>query len=270
MAELLFLKLGGSLITDKTQAYSPRLEMLAGLAAQIAAFRKETLSAAGGSPQILLGHGSGSFGHTAAQEYGTRSGVHDEQGWRGFAEVHFQAALLNRHVMEALRAAGLPSIAMPPVASVTSRDGRVSAWDVSPLRQALANGLLPVIYGDVVFDEIRGGTILSTEDLFSHLAPLLRPGRLLLAGQEAGVWADFPARTRLLARIHANSHDHGSANIGAANGADVTGGMASKVHQMLSLVQEVEGLEVTIFSGEESGQLLKALRGEPIGTKITL
>lgn len=55
---------------------------------------------------------------------------------------------------------------------------------------ALANGILPVVYGDVVFDEVRGGTILSTEDLFQHLAHQLHPERVLLAGLEAGVWAD--------------------------------------------------------------------------------
>ena len=70
-----------------------------------------------------------------------------------------------------------------------------------PIRAALSNGLLPVIHGDVAFDEIRGGTILSTEDLFAHLAHQLHPQRILLAGLEAGVWADFPAHKHLLAEI---------------------------------------------------------------------
>jgi isopentenyl phosphate kinase len=101
---------------------------------------------------------------------------------------------LNRFVMESLRAAGLPAIALAPVSAVISRDVRVARWDLTPLRSALAVGLLPVIYGDVIFDEARGGTILSTEDLFAHLTRELRPSRILLAGLEEGVWEDFPGR----------------------------------------------------------------------------
>jgi len=50
--------------------------------------------------------------------------------------------------------------------------------------------------------------------------------------------------------------------------ADVTGGMASKVGQMLALVEELPGLEVLIFSGLQPGMVPKALLGECEGTKI--
>lgn len=265
MSELLFLKLGGSLITDKTRPYQPQLDRLAGLAAELAAFLKENPSL-----RLLFGHGSGSFGHTAGAEYGTRAGVHDARGWLGFAEVHYQAAQLNAYVMEALRAAGLPALSFPPVASVTARAGRVSRWDLAPMHQALERGLLPVVFGDTVFDEVRGGTILSTEDLFAHLAPALRPGRILLAGLEEGVWADYPARTRLLDMIHAADPDPLHSGFGEAEGMDVTGGMRSKVEGMLELVRSVDGLQVTIFSGLDSGNLRQALRGESIGTRLIL
>jgi isopentenyl phosphate kinase len=49
----------------------------------------------------------------------------------------------------------------------------------------------------------------------------------------------------------------------------VTGGMESKVKQMLTLVQEYPGLTVQIFSGEEPGNLVQALTGEILGTVIT-
>ena len=78
---------------------------------------------------------------------------------------------------------------------------KLPCGNLAPLKSALANKLLPVIHGDVVFDEARGGTILSTEDLFTHLAHQLHPKRILLAGLEAGVWEDFPARTHLIEEI---------------------------------------------------------------------
>ncbi len=268
MTELVFLKLGGSLITDKTLPYTPRLDKLADLAAQIAA----ALRAHPGL-SLVLGHGSGSFGHTAAKQYKTRQGFAPGQAgaetyWRGFAEVWYQAAALNRFVVDCLHSAGVPSLALAPVSAVTARDGQISGWDLTPLKAALAAGLLPVVYGDVIFDSARGGTILSTEDLFAHLALELRPQRILLAGLEAAVWADFPERHIRVERISPASFNDIQAGVGASHGADVTGGMESKVRQMLALAQACPGLTVQIFSGEQPGNIQQALAGEVLGTEI--
>lgn len=263
MSELIFLKLGGSLITDKTRPYTPCLDKLVELTTQIA-----TVLAERPNLRLLLGHGSGSFGHTAANEHNTRAGVHDMQGWHSFAEVWFQASVLNHLVMEALHNARIPAMAFPPSVSVMAHDGTIETWDLGMIKAALDTGLLPVIYGDVVFDSKRGGTILSTEDLMIHLARELHPKRILLAGLEQGVWADFPARTRLINEITPEGYTSIRKGVGAATGADVTGGMSSKVEQMLGLIQTIPGLQVYIFSGEESGNLALALRGEVLGTII--
>jgi isopentenyl phosphate kinase len=261
---LVFLKLGGSLITDKTRPYTARLEKLDDLAAQIATALHENADL-----RLVLGHGSGSFGHTAASQFDTRRGVSGPEAWRGFAEVWYQASRLNRLVVEALRRAGLPAVTFSAAASVTAHDRKVFVWDCYPLQSALANGLLPVVHGDVAFDQVRNGTILSTEDLFVHLAQQLHPERILLAGKERGVWADFPARQRLLEEITPGSFAQQAPGLGGAAGIDVTGGMLSKVTEMLTLVEQVPGLEVLIFSGEEPGIIQQALRGGNPGTHLT-
>ncbi|HET7144356.1 MAG TPA: hypothetical protein VFI68_10085, partial [Anaerolineales bacterium] len=140
--EIVFLKLGGSLITDKDKPYTPRLDKLKDLALEIKA-------ALDSNPGLLLilGHGSGSFGHTAAKKYGTRNGVKaspltplpEEKGnyWMGFAEVRFQAAELNRHVMEALIHAGVAAIPFSPSASMVSNNRRVTSHNILAIRKAL-------------------------------------------------------------------------------------------------------------------------------------
>jgi isopentenyl phosphate kinase len=271
MTELVFLKLGGSLITDKDRPYTPRLEKLDQLASQIAALLSSDPEADSASrTRLVLGHGSGSFGHTAAKMHGTREGVHDQRGWQGFAEVWYQATQLNRFVIDALTRAGISAMAFSPSANVIASDGQVSLWETTPIRMALANGILPVIHGDVIFDELRGGTILSTEDLFMHLARQLFPSRILLAGLEAGVWEDFPARTKLVREISTKVYEGMRGSVGGSSSADVTGGMAAKVEQMLELVREQPGLTAQIFSAEENGQLAAALAGENVGTLITM
>jgi isopentenyl phosphate kinase len=49
---------------------------------------------------------------------------------------------------------------------------------------------------------------------------------------------------------------------------DVTGGMKSKVTQMLELVQQNPLLKIQIFSGLEPGNIVRALAGETLGTWI--
>jgi len=258
-----FLKLGGSLITDKTRPYTPRLETLENLAVQIASALQENTGM-----HLILGHGSGSFGHQAASEFGTRHGVYGTEAWRGFAEVWYQASALNHLVVEALRSAGLPAVTLAPISAVTAREGQIATWNLAPLKATLANGLLPVIHGDVVFDEARGGTILSTEDLFVHLAHQLHPERILLAGLEAGVWEDFPCRTRLIREMTPQIFAKHALGLGPSAGADVTGGMQAKVTEMLALVAQNPGLEVLIFSGIEAGYVRRALTGENPGTRL--
>lgn len=263
LENLVLLKLGGSLITDKTRPHTPRPEVLQRLAGEIAA-------GLSGNPglRLVLGHGSGSFGHVPAKEYGTRQGVHTPAQWQGFVTVWREAIALNRLVMAALAAAGLPALSFQPSASVSAAGGQVERWDLGPLTAALRAGLLPVVYGDVIFDSVRGGTILSTEDLFTHLARHLGPQRLLLAGLEPGVWADYPVCTRLLKTIRPADLPGIAAALAGSAATDVTGGMASKVQQNLALAQEIAGLEVQIFSGETPGLLERVLAGERSGTLI--
>jgi isopentenyl phosphate kinase len=260
---VVFLKLGGSLITDKTHPYTARLETLDNLAIQIAVALQENVNL-----HLILGHGSGSFGHQAASQFGTRHGVSGLEAWRGFAEVWYQASALNRLVVEALRKAGLPAVTLAPVSAVIARNGHITTWDLAPLKATLANGLLPVLHGDVVFDETHGGTILSTEDLFTYLAHQLHPERILLAGLEAGVWEDFPVRKRLIKEMTPQVFEQLAPGLGHSTGVDVTGGMQAKVMEMLALVEQIPGLEVLVFSGEGPGNTRRALQGENPGTLL--
>ncbi len=136
MQNLVFLKLGGSLITDKQSASTARLDVLERLAGEIKA-------ALGAEPDIrlVLGHGSGSFGHVPAKKYGTRQGVSTPEQWLGFAEVWEEARALNQIVIETLLAAGLPVIAFPPSAAVLAQDGKVLEWPLRPMLAALDAGL---------------------------------------------------------------------------------------------------------------------------------
>jgi len=260
---LIFLKLGGSLITDKNQAYTARLDVITRLSNEIQDVLLELKDYS-----FVLGHGSGSFGHITAKKHGTRQGVSSAKGWRGFAEVGYQAASLNHIVMDAFQAAGLSTLTFPASGSVITQNGQVNSWNLKPIQSALDAGIIPVVFGDVVFDTQLGGTILSTEDIFFHLARELHPQRILLAGIDEGVWADYPNCTEIIPNItHENWGDLAPSITGSV-ATDVTGGMASKVRQMILLVREIPALDVIIFNGEQPGNIANALSGNFLGTRL--
>jgi isopentenyl phosphate kinase len=260
---LYFLKLGGSLITEKDQAHTPRLHVVDRLAAEIyTAFEQLP------DRQILLGHGSGSFGHVPAKEFSTRQGVNTQGQWHGFSEVWLQARELNYLVLQSMYKAGLNAITFPPSAAIMTEGSKIVSWNLQPIKSSLKAGLLPVVYGDVVFDRQLGGTILSTEDLFTYLAHQLKPSRILLAGIEQGVWLDYPRCTKLVAEITPDNYHEISASLLGSSSPDVTGGMLSKVKSSLALITQLPGVEVNIFSGEEPGNVQRALNGESLGTII--
>lgn len=263
----IFVKLGGSLITDKTREATPRLDTLCRLAQEV----REALDAAPGL-RLILGHGSGSFGHFAARRYGVHTGLAGQGDWRGLAETSAAAARLNRLVVDACLEAGVPVISFQPSASARKRAGAVADMATGPVETALAHGLVPLVYGDVAFDDDQGTAIISTEDIFLYLARRIPPSRILMVGIVDGVYEADPIR-------HPGSHRipiltprmlaQGAAGLGGSHGADVTGGMLAKVRALASLVEEQPGLRVHFFSGEVAGRLRAALLGdETFGTVL--
>lgn len=264
MTQPLFLKLGGSLITDKTGVEAVRKDVLARLAQQIASARSLNPDL-----QLVLGHGSGSFGHVAGAKFGTRQGVRSVAEWQGFVRVSDAAARLNRLVVETLLDAGVPAASLQPSASAICEDGQITCLAHEPLQRALASGLVPVVYGDVAFDLVRGGTIISTEEVLMFLAGSLKPSWFLLAGETPGVLDDDG---QLVPLITAENFEQIAPAIGGSRGTDVTGGMASKVLSMLDFVQAYPTSHVRVFSGLESENLLQVLVNpdRPVGTEIKL
>ncbi len=263
---LVFLKLGGSLITEKRQPETPRLEVIARLAAELAAVQQ-----ANPALQLVVGHGSGSFGHLYGHRYGTRAGVRDAVGWYGFAATGDAAARLNRIVTAQLLQAGVPAWSIQPSALLRCQDGQIVAGPEATVAAALAQGLTPVVYGDVALDSVRGGTIVSTEELFEYLALTLPPQCMVLAGEVDGIFTADPLQepaAQLLATITPASLGAIVAGLGGSHGVDVTGGMRAKVLQALAMVRRNPGLQVVVCSGMLAGHVRSALAGQAVGTRI--
>ncbi|HYU34216.1 MAG TPA: isopentenyl phosphate kinase [Thermoanaerobaculia bacterium] len=260
---VILVKLGGSLITDKTRPESPRTEVIARLAGEIARAAGQL------SERLIVGHGSGSFGHVAARRYGLAEGIRTADQLPGVPLTQERAAALHRIVVAALTAAGALPFSIAPSSCVVSAAGRPVDLADEPLRLALSRGLLPVVYGDVVTDREWGVSICSTERLFVLLARRLSTSghsirRVLWLGETDGVWDDAG---RTIPRISAETFTDAAKAIGAPAGVDVTGGMLHRVETALGLAQL--GIPSLLLNGLVPGALERALRGEEVlGTEV--
>jgi isopentenyl phosphate kinase len=173
---LTLVKLGGSLLTDKAKSEALRSDELTRIAHEIqrAVNSQRRTTGTLERAQLIIAHGSGSFGHVPARQYETHLGraARPDTWRRGMALVARAAAKLNGFVVNALVECDLNVLALPPRA-LRCDDGRViheSARDFADaVRLALDSQLLPLLNGDVVGDTVRGCTILSTEALFAAL-----------------------------------------------------------------------------------------------------
>jgi isopentenyl phosphate kinase len=106
----------------------------------------------------------------------------------------------------------------------------------------------------------------------AYLAEELQPRRILLVGETDGVLRAPSAgkKASVIPLITPGNIDTVVDSLGSSYGMDVTGGMASKVLQMLQLVRNRPGLIVHIVSGHAPAVLTRALLdpGIPVGTRI--
>jgi isopentenyl phosphate kinase len=263
MPGLTLLKLGGSLITEKARPETPRREVISRLAGEIARATRDSPG------RLIVGHGSGSFGHVAARESGIASGLRSPDQLPGVSRTQERAAALHHLVIEALVEAGALPFSIAPSSCLVAEAGRPVTFAAEPLLLALGRGLLPVIYGDVVTDRAWGVSIASTEKLFAFLARALLDAdlpvrRALWLGETDGLWDD---QGQTIRRLSAEDFDRAADASGAPAGTDVTGGMRHRVETALALARL--GVPSLLANGLVPGLLERALRGDEVtGTEV--
>jgi isopentenyl phosphate kinase len=228
MSDRVILKLGGSILTDKSADCAINRESLATIAAAVAA---------AGTEGIVIIHGAGSCGHPEAKRYhldkGAVSGKTD-----GIYVTHRAVSGLNAEVVSSLRDKGVKAIGVHPLHVGVADKGRLVAFECRHLEKMLSLGMVPVIHGDVVMDLSRGACIVSGDQLVRYLAAALSISRVGLATDVPGVLDGghvVPEITR---------HTAASLHIGDSLHTDVTGGMRGKIDELLGLADAGTGSDI--------------------------
>jgi isopentenyl phosphate kinase len=255
------LKIGGSVITDKSEELKARTDVIDRLAIEVQKANNDN---------VVIVHGGGSFGHPKAQQYKIKEGFTEDSQKIGFAETHHVMTVLNGLLMDALIWHSVPAMSVTPSSVIMTRSGRIQSFNELPLRKMLEMGFLPVTYGDAVLDTEIGFTILSGDQLVARLATGLSAERIVIGVDVDGIFKADPKVEKtagMLEHLTISELRKLHNNFGKSTACDVTGGMLGKMEELLPAVER--GIPVTIVNASKPNLVYLALKGERVrGTVV--
>jgi isopentenyl phosphate kinase len=252
------LKLGGSVITDKSKPYTARSDEIDRLSKEIRSAMQQD-----SHMRLVIGNGGGSFPHQPAEKGGLKNGIRDAWQLEHLVETHRAAAHLNHILVSQLVRDSVPAITIKPSSAAYSDNREVVDFNTLLFEELLKLGAVPVIHGDVLVDLKQGCSIASTERLFQYLAKVLNVKRIIIGTNVDGVLDD---KGEVISEITPENFKRIKKHLKGASSVDVTGGMLHKVESMLELVKS--GREISIINATVSGNVEKVLLGKKIGTTI--
>lgn len=250
--DLILIKLGGSVLTDKMRRQTFREDHLARLVAEVVRFREQRKA------KLIIAHGAGSFGHEAASKYQTKDGALDNNSLLGMAHVASIAEGMNSRVIAEFLKQKVPAVALSPRAMIVTKKQKFESMFAEAIKEILAVNGLPILFGDVVFDLDQGWTIYSSENVLSAVCAALKDTfqiqKLLLVSDTDGV---YDGQGKTIPEITSKNFADVSQAIGKARGFDVTGGMRHKVEAALMLAKT--GIVSHIINGTKPDVLYNTL-----------
>lgn len=264
MEELILLKLGGSVITDKDKAFTPKRKVIKRLAYEILQAQKKH------NFRLIISHGSGSFGHSVASKYKTHKGLINENSIKGAVLTSDVAVEINRIVMRELIEVGLMVKSFAPASFIFAKNKKPYKIFPDPLKKSLSERITPVVYGDVVMDQDKGVCIFSAEKVISVLVKALgktyKIERIVFCSDTDGV---YDRNGKTIKKITPENINSVKKQIGLSKKVDVTGGMLHKVEESLEMAKKF-GVKIAIVNGKKKDFLRKVLEGRDVkGTLIT-
>ena len=257
---LILLKIGGSVITDKKIPYKVKRKTIERLAREIkeAQIKKKF--------DLIIGSGGGSFPHTSAKIYKTAEGCKKEKDFFGLCVVQNDAAKLNRILTDIFLKEGLKVFSIQPSAIFLTKKDKIFNFYLKIIEKLLEKKIIPILYGDAVLDLDKGCTIVSTERILSFLARKFRAKKIIFGTKERGVYIKGNGKKKFLKEINRKNWKKIKKEISYSEDIDVTGGMLHKVEEAIKLSKL--GFEIEIISEAISGNLKESLLGREVGTKI--
>jgi isopentenyl phosphate kinase len=261
--EILVLKLGGSLLTDKSMPYKVKEEIVDRVAAEI----KECIDL-GLIQSLVIVHGVGSFGHPPVLKYNLHRGFKDKEQLISMSKTQKIVNELRKTIATKFLDKGIPINLMHASSMVVGNKMVIVEYTFESLKGFLSLGMVPLIGGDMMYDNSMGFSVCSGDQIAVVLSRVLNAKHLMFATDVAGVYNQDPKsgkNAQLLKELNINDLDQFLKKLNESNKGDASGKMRGKLSSLVSNINQIkEGLEIAIFSMNEKDTLKKYLKGEEV------
>jgi isopentenyl phosphate kinase len=257
MKNLILIKFGGSLISDKTKVNKARLDVINDLSRQIKKVLNENKSLS-----LIIATGAGGFGHPEAQKY-------ENNLEKGRPFIKAAVKKLNKIVVSSLNNAGVSAFSVEPSEIAKYKDGQMTELLYGYIIKLLKKNVIPVFHADLVKDQTRGISILSMDKFLVETAIMFKnrgfeEEKIIFCGKTDGVLDDKGITIPIINQNNFFRISHYFIN---NKEIDTSGGMKRKVEECLRLINR--NIRCLIINGQIKNNLRKAILGkEVIGTKI--
>ncbi len=254
--EIILLKLGGSLLTDKNKPFSLREDILESCVNQIIDSKK----------LIVLIHGGGSFGHPIAKKYQISQGLNDsiKDQIIGLSKTHQAMNKFNSIIINKILETGCSAISVQPSSIFFHDFNEIIIKSIDPIEKLLELGIIPVLYGDILLSRDSSFTILSGDQIILKLCEKIQKfniSKVIFAIEEDGIYLEDNGKKRLALKLKSKE----LRNLKLAEfdqKIDVTGGIKGKLENIQEILNF--NIPVQIINGIKNKNVLKALKNQYI------
>lgn len=260
---LTIIKIGGSVATYKDNVKVPALRE--GTIRQLAKELNSYLKKEG--ERIILVNGAGSFGHPLAKKYDLSNLNKKQKNKLGVSLTHYSAQKLNYLLGEIFLKENCPVFHLSPASLIKQKNGRIVSFLTASVKSLLNQSLIPFLHGDVVMDESCQFSICSGDQIVAYLSNLYSPKRVFFLTDVDGIFTDNPKmnkKAKLIKEIKRKELLKIASKIKNNSKFDVTNSMRGKLQEIADIKSDIY-----IFNGLLKNNLLKSLKGEGTGTKIS-
>ncbi len=264
--DLVIIKLGGSLITDKSKPYILNKMSLDHVVNEIKKVRNNFSQL-----RILLINGNGSFGHFTAKEFEIDEGRQDldEVDLFGLARLQEDTSRLNRILITRLIQKKLPAVHFSISSNLILTNPKskdLYNFNSQTLETYLQKNFLIVCNGEAVLTKDLNFTTVSSDLLLTIFAKNLQKKFRLTEVWNLGNYIGVvDSKGNLIPTINSSNFRQIKEFLSEAKETDVSGGMKQKVIEFLNLSKL--GFVIKIMDGRNI-DMLEVINGKRSGTWI--
>ena len=256
---IIILKLGGSLLTDKNKPFSIREDIVEDSVRQIVDAREK----------LILIHGGGSFGHPLAKKYSIMKGIDSSipNQVLGLTETHQSMNEFNSYLIKLFLEKKYPVLSIQASSIFIKDSQEVSASSMEVVETALDLNILPILYGDIILDKQGSFSIISGDQIILELCKNLdryRISKVIFTMETDGIYViDNESGEDCILATECYSDQ--LENLKLANldqKIDVTGGIKGKINFIQKICNH--NIPVQLINGLKDEYIYKSLKNQKL------